>query len=170
MGFESRSPLFVSPCTPPQLRQSREDGEADYKASDRVSMKRTPSTCAVCGNGREDPWHLINVCPGSAVDDTALRARRGEARTSARHMLLELTGCIAAADPSLNALAEAARTAMARMTWSSDEGCWLLFRLVAVLPFPAAAAAPGHAAIAALGALFDVCRLDSRRLAPVAQI
>ena len=122
-----------------------------------------------CGNGREDPWHLINVCPGSA-DDTALTTRRGEAHTSARRMLLELTGRIADADPSLNALAEAARAAMARMTWTSDEGCWLLFRLVAVLPFPAAAAAPGHAAIAALGALFDACRLDSRHLAPVAQI
>ena len=131
-------------------------------------MKRTPTTCTVCGNGREDPWHLINECLGSA-DDPTLATRRSEARTSARLMLLELTGRIAEADPSLAELAETARRAMAAMAWTSDEGRWVLFRLMAVLPFTAAAAAPGHAAVAALGALFDACRLDGRRLAPVAQ-
>ena len=69
----------------------------------------------------------------------------------------------------LTALAEVAKSAMAAMRWDSQEGSWLLLRLMAVPPFPAAAAAPGHDAVAALGALFDACRFDSRRLAPVAQ-
>ena len=73
-----------------------------------------------------------------------------------------------AADPLITATAEAARLAMAAMRWESQEGHWLLVRLIAVLPFTAAAAAPGHAAVAALGRLFDECRLDSRRLAPIA--
>ena len=161
--------LFVSPCTPPQLRQTRDDNDADYSALDRVSMKRTPNKCMLCNTDREDPWHLTNLCPGSA-EDSALRSRRAEARTSARHMLLELTGSIAAADRSLEALAEGARLAMAAMRWESPEGHWLLFRLVGVLPWPAAAAAPGHHAVAALGALFDACRLPKRALVPIARV
>ena len=151
------------------MRQAREDEAAAYSASDRVSVKRTPATCMVCQVGSEDPWHLVNDCPGSA-SDKRLTDRRSEARVSARRMLLDLIGCIADTDHSLTALAEAARSTMAAMRWDSQEGRWLLFRLMAVLPFPAAAAAPGHAAVAALGALFDACRFDSRRLAPVAQL
>ena len=45
-----------------------------------------------------------------------------------------------------------------------------LWVLLAALLCPAVAAAPRHAAVVAICAMFDVCRLDSRQLAPVSQI
>jgi hypothetical protein len=85
-------------------------------------------------------------------------------------MLVELAGELATAGgDALNALAEAARRAVAAMRWDTPEGKWLLLRLVMALPFPEQAAAPGHGAVAALGALFDACRVDPSRLATPAR-
>jgi hypothetical protein len=156
--------MFSKPHIPPKLRLRTlaSDGEAPDNTGS-FARAHVPKPCNLCGGDTETPWHWANDCPGVGAG-SPLTARRVEARTSAKLMLLELTGHLADADNSLTDLAEAARRAVADLSWSTQEGRWLFLRLLMALPFPAAAAAPTHDAVRALGALFDATRLDSRFL------
>jgi hypothetical protein len=52
--------------------------------------------------------------------------------------------------------------------WAPAEMRTVLFRSLAVLPFPASAAAPSHGVVRLLGTVFDRVTAKARRLRPVA--
>jgi hypothetical protein len=52
--------------------------------------------------------------------------------------------------------------------WASAEMRTVLFRFLAVLPFPASAAAPGHGVVRLLGTVFDRVTAKAHKLRPVA--
>jgi hypothetical protein len=62
----------------------------------------------------------------------------------------------------------AIREASLSGTWDTPERRFLLFRLLAVLPFPASVVAPGHALAVLVGDVFDKATVKAHRLRPTA--
>lgn len=124
--------------------------------------------CPLCfSNYSADPWHLLNECPHPAVSGAAARCRR----RLAAHVSVLCKLAVDAQKPYGAPATAAARVAQADVSaavplvdWSSADGAFLFFRLVLVLPFPAAVTdgrADACPLTSALGRLFDaVCVRD----------
>jgi len=169
-----RLALFLSPCSPPHMKGAggapAEPG--DLAAHDRAAIGRTAWPCLLCRGARstyDDPWHLINEC----VNATVLTARTST-RASAPAIMtailaeVELAHRRTGISAELQAAIDTARSALPDTDWQGGDGEFVLFRLLAVLPFPAAAAAPAHPLAAALGRVFDTTRLHHQHLGRLA--
>ena len=81
---------------------------------------------------------------------------------------VELAHLRAGISAQLQAALDAAREALPGADWAGGDGEFVLFRLLGVLPFPVAAAAPTHPLAAALARVFDLTRLHHQHLGRLA--
>ena len=130
----------------------------------------TDSPCAMCKGAHEDAWHLIGECthPGIAAVSRDMRA-------SVMGILQSITGALLVkyrkpVPSNITAAVAACLTECRALRWERVEGRFILHRLLLALPFPASAAAPGHKAVLALGALFDVIALAPAKLRSTATV
>ena len=172
-----RLALFLSPCSPPHMKGARGAGGApaepgNLSAHDRAAIGRTAWPCLLCRGARstyDDPWHLINECENATV-----LAARAVVRRSAPAIVTAILAEVEAAHrrtgvpAALQAALAVARSALSATNGTGGDCEFVLFRLLAVLPFPAAAAAPAHPLAAALGRVFDNTRLHHQHLGRLA--
>ena len=155
------------------------DAARDGDANKTASLKRWAhsahhmASCGLCGSEAEDPFHVITECAHadvSAVRESICAAlpakiqnicvRAMEACNSSGSSARERQGRID--------LLGAVEQQLAGVDWASSEGRFILFRFLAVLTWPASAAASDHPAVAALGSLFDAAVAKTHRLRPMA--
>jgi hypothetical protein len=164
--------LTIKPCAPAAWLLDPDDKFFNVSTieSDDYAEAARGHACPLCSSAHSaDPWHLLNECTHPAVLAAATRCRaRLDAHVAVLAKLVrEAHG--GGGDPLLGPAVRAAHAdvsaAAQRFDWASDEAPFLVFRLVLVLPFPAAVcgdAARGRSLTASLGRLFDaVCVRDS---------
>lgn len=125
------------------------------------------SQCPLCKGPTADPFHIVCECPHPAV-----AAERSRLCSSAVQYVPVLAGHIYSANPvpqsrDLDTAVNVARRA-APPDWRSPQGRSLLFRLVMVLPWPAASVVDGDPLATALGSLMDLTIVRNNRLHPIA--
>ena len=93
-----------------------------------------------------DPWHVINECSAAPVLQAADRCRsRLAAHVATLTKILKCThtaGGDASNSATVRKSGEKVGAALKHFDWSSAEGKFLAFRLILVLPFPAAVMPP----------------------------
>jgi hypothetical protein len=147
------------------------------------------ATCTLCASGPEDTYHVLCEC--THADVAAVRATVAAALP--RKLVWVCRTVLAASSTPGQTAAERARgrardvelvTALGAhlgvtsdgeavegapaLDWGSQELRFVLFRVLAVLPFPAAAAAKDHAVAGLVGAIFDRVTAKAHKLRPVA--
>jgi len=149
------------------------------------------ATCTLCGGGPEDPLHVLSECTHPAV--AAVRSCVISPLALARKIVWICEVALAASStpgqsPGQQAASKAAAAQLVSELvavfgvtsdgtlvegapppdWASAEMRTVLFRFLAVLPFPASAAAPGHGVVRLLGTVFDRVTAKAHKLRPVA--
>jgi hypothetical protein len=152
-------------------------------ATDRHRLARCDLPCDLCprdATTHDDPWHMVNEC-----GDERVAAAREVVRSSLPAMLRTLVervveahspdyipGPRRAAPTEVVAAARRVYDALDRLptaAFAEGEGAFITFRALGVLPWPAAAAAPGHNLVLALGELFDATMLPRHALGRLAR-
>lgn len=135
-------------------------------------MANHSSPCYRCTSPGESPYHVCTSCtwgPAQAERDRVISGLPqviGDIATKALRARQQ--------DPAADlSAAEHARvndliTQAQLLDWTSDQGKWILFRLLTVAPWPSSAAAPGHGLVASLGRLFDDVIAKNHRIRPLA--
>jgi hypothetical protein len=135
-------------------------------ALDREHLARTDLYCGLCRgpqSAHEDPWHLANECasPGVTAARVAVHQSLPERVTELVHVLLmahhEGPHAPRSTPWAVSAAADASLALLPTQLswWSTAEGQFITFRLLGGLPWSAAAAAPSHWLVRALGQLMD---------------
>jgi hypothetical protein len=139
---------------------------------DRAAIGRTAWPCLLCRGARrdcDDPWHIINECENATVLAVRSSVRRSApAIVTAILTEVELAHRRTGAPAALQTALVAARSTLPDADWLGGDGEFVLFRLLAVLPFPASAAASTHPLAAALGRVFDATCLHHHHLGRLA--
>ena len=136
--------------------------KGDYKAAGHGFC------CPLCGSSAAaDPWHIINECTAPPVLRAADKVRsRLAAHAAVLTKILKSTHSAGGDPANTAAVREAAVRVLAALKtadWTTADGKFLAFRLILVLPFPAAVLPPGGTPCAgsltrAMGELMDaVC-------------
>lgn len=163
--------LYTQPLAPPHRWRRVLAAAGDGDTWER--RVNTYSDCARCGAAAECPFHVLTECtypPAVAARDEMLREVPA---LVARLVLLAVraaAGGHAAPAGAGAASAAQARGLAARTDWQSAEGRFVLFRLLAVAPWDAAAAPnPAEAPLAStLGGYFDATLVKPHRIRPLA--
>jgi hypothetical protein len=133
--------------------------------------------CPLCGTAPEDPYHVLVECPEAEVSRC-----RASVLKAAPDKLAAICGDLLRArsvpgssreererqSANASSVQAAIREAASTGTWDTPERRFLLFRLLAVLPFPASAVAPGHALAMLVGDVFDKATVKAHKLRPTA--
>ena len=157
--------LYYEPLGPASWAPS---GDAALPANYYHDIARG-SQCPLCKGPTADPFHIVCECPHPAV-----AAERARLCSSAVQYVPVLAGHIYSANPvpqsrDLDTAVNVARRA-APPDWRSPQGRSLLFRLVMVLPWPAASVVDGDPLATALGSLMDLTIVRNNRLHPKLRI
>ena len=155
--------LYYEPLGPTSWAPS---GDAALPANYFHDIARG-SQCPLCKGPTADPFHIVCECPHPAV-----AAERARLCSSAAQYIPVLASHIYSANPApqsrdLDTAVIGARRA-APPDWRSPQGRSLLFRLVMVLPWPAASVVDGDPLATALGSLMDLTVVRNNRLHPIA--
>ena len=152
----------------------------------RAKLATIAHPCLLCQRGAvleragdaavEDGWHIVTQCghPGVAA---ARRAVASSAPAFLRRLIAALRqahqsvheGALPPYAPIADAvLAAVSGAGEGALDMASQEGRWILFRLLAVAPWPAAAAADSHTVVRGLGRIFDLTVLPRQHLRRIA--
>ena len=151
-----------------------DDGEPAAEAAQVpwTHLMNSSSACYRCGMPRESPYHVCVECTHAPVQHVRQEVIEGlpSLITDLMRRALQAHYCapFQPLPPVLEARAVAIGEQASGMDWTSTEGNWVLYRLLAVAPWPAKAAAQGHSLALALGQVFDEVIAKNHRIRRVA--
>ena len=135
-------------------------------------LMNSSTACYRCEMPRESPYHVCVECTHAPVQHVRQEVIDGlpSMITDLVRRALQAHHCapFQPLPPLLEARAVAIGQQASAMDWTSMEGNWVLYRLLAVAPWPAKAAAPDHALVLALGEVFDEVIAKNHRIRRVA--